>query len=235
MTSSGTTEFTLQADDIIRRSYSRLGQNTPSGFDMRQARVALNLLLQEIGSRTVLLFATERGSFETIPGSSSYILPTDAVDVQDVMCVEGDLEIPMTPYSQSDYQRLPLKNMRGRPVNYFSDRNVGTAVIRLWPVPDRVYTISFYKIRRLQDVGEYQNTLDVPVKFLPAIVSGLTWSLADEKFQAAPAEMNAAMRETERMRRDQLKQRYEEEINRVIDEDRDRASFYILPDLGRRR
>ena len=235
MTSSGTTAFTLQADDIIRRCYSRLGQNSPSGYDMRQARVALNLLLQEIGSRTVLLFATEQASFVTEIGTAAYTLPEDAVDVQDVMCIEGDLEIPMTAYSQSDYQRLPLKSMRGRPVNYFSDRNVGTAILRLWPVPDRVYQISYYKIRRIQDVGEYTNTLDVPVKFLPAIISGLTWSLADEKFQAAPAEMNAAMRETERMRRDQLKQRYEEEINRVIDEDRDRASFYILPDLGRRR
>ena len=235
MTSSGTTTFTLQVDDIIRRAYSRLGQNSPSGYDMRQARVALNLLLQEIGSRTVLLFATEQAEFATVPGTGAYTLPPDTVDVQDVMCIEGTLAIPMTAYSQSDYQRLPFKTMPGRPVNYFSDRNVADAVLRLWPVPDRVYQISYYKIRRLQDVGDYTNTLDVPVKFLPAIVSGLTWSMSDEKFQAAPAEMNASMRETERMRRAQLKQRFEEELNRVIDEDRDRASFFILPDLGRRR
>lgn len=234
MASSGTTTFNLQADDLIRRAYSRLGQNSPSGYDMRQARDALNLLLQEIGSRTVLLFATESASFNTVASVASYTLPPDTVDVQDVMCADGDLQIPMTPYSQADYQRLPIKNMPGRPVNYFSDRNVSAAVIRLWPVPDRVYSISYYKIRRIQDVGEYTNTLDVPVKFLPAIVSGLAWSMADEKFQAAPAEMNASMRETERLRRDQLKQRYEEELTRVIDEDRDRASLYILPDLGRR-
>ena len=233
MTSSGTTSFNLAIDDVIRRAYSRLGQNTPSGYDMRQARLALNLILADMGNRTVLLFATTRATLDTTIGVSDYQLPDDTVDVQDVMCGDVNLEIPMNAYGQGEYQRLPIKNMRGRPVIYFSDRNVGPVILRIWPVPDRAYTLSYYKIRRIQDVGDYTNTLDVPVKYLPAIISGLTWSLADERFQASPVEMNASMRETERMRRDQLKQRYEEEMTRVIDEDRDRGSFSILPDLGR--
>lgn len=233
MASSGTTGFNLTIDDIIRRAYSRIGQNSPSGYDMRQGRLALNLILVDIQNRSVLLFATKRDSFPTVIGTPEYTLPADTIDVQDVMCGDADLEIPLTAYGQGEYQRLPIKQMRGRPVIYFSDRNVGPAILRLWPVPDRAYTISYYKIRRLEDVGDYTNTLDIPVKYLPAVISGLVWSLADEKFQAAPIEANASMRETERMRRDQLKMRYEEELTRVIDEDRDRGSFSILPDLGR--
>jgi hypothetical protein len=113
MTSSGTTTFNMPIDDIIRRAYSRFGQTSPSGYDMRQAMTALNLILQDLAS-------------------------------------------------------------------------------------------------------------------------GLTWSIADETFKTGPIEMNASMRETERLRRDQLRQRYEEEVNRVIDEDRTRVSMFILPDLGRR-
>jgi hypothetical protein len=234
MTSSGTTTFNMPIDDIIRRAYSRFGQTSPSGYDMRQAMTALNLILQDLANRNVLLFTTERAEFTTASGAASYVLPQDTIDVQDVMSSDGYLEIPLMPFSQGEYQRLPLKTMAGRPTSYFSDRNVDNVTLMLWPVPDRAYVVSYYKIRRIQDVGDYQKTLDVPVKYLPAIISGLTWSIADETFKTGPIEMNASMRETERLRRDQLRQRYEEEVNRVIDEDRTRVSMFILPDLGRR-
>lgn len=233
MTTSGTTAFTLPIDDIIRKAYARINSPSPTGYELREARKSLDLLLQYISTRNVMLFATIQAEFQTEAGVVAYTMPADTVDVVDVVCRQDAFDLEMEPYAQADYQRLPLKNMTGRPVRYFSDRNVDGTVLRLWPVPDRVYTISYYKIRRLQDTGEYSNTLDVPVKYLPAIVSGLAYYLAGEKFNASAPEMNAAMRETERMRRQELKQNFEEELMYVIDEDRDRASYYISPDLRR--
>lgn len=233
MTSSGSTSFTLQIDDIIRKAYARINSPSPTGSDLREARKSLDLLLQYISTRNVMLFATTQAEFQTEAGVAAYTLPSDTVDVIDVVCRQDNFDLEMEPYTQADYQRLPIKSMTGRPVRYFSDRNVDNAVLRLWPVPDRVYTISYYKIRRLQDAGEYSNTLDVPVKYLPAIVSGLAYYLSSEKFNASAPEMNAAMRETERMRRGELKQIFEEELMYVVDEDRDRASYYFSPDLRR--
>src|SRR3954471_6527796 len=111
MASSGTTTFNLTVDDIIRRAYNRFGQTSPSGYKMRQGLVALNLILQDIGNRNVLLFTTGRAEFQTHQGVTGYVLPANTIDVQDVMISDGYLEIPLVPFSQGEYQRLPLKAM----------------------------------------------------------------------------------------------------------------------------
>lgn len=234
MPSSGTTDFTLRVDELIRKAWRRVGLTQPTGDDMRQARISLNLLLQELGNRAVLRGLTDLTEFQTVVGQGSYTLPAGTIDVQHVMLRQGTIETPIEPYGQGEFQRLPNKTMQGRPVYYWSDRNSDSVVLHLWPRPIMVYTVSYFRIRRIQDVGSYQNTLDMPVKYLPALTSGLAWTLACEKFAAAPAELNAAMREAERMRRDELRAQYEIEVNRVLDEDRDRASMFILPDMRRR-
>lgn len=234
MATSGTHTFNLPVDDLLRKAYNRIGVHSPTGYDMREARLSLNLLLHDIASRSVFMFATEPAFFFTTAGQKSYVLSVDTTDIQDVTCETNGIDIAMTSWSQSDYARMPNKSHSGRPVNYFTDRGRDQSLVYLWPVPDRQYKINYYKIKKPEDVNAYTETVDLPVKYLPAIVSGLAWTLSDEKFAAAPAEMNAAMRETERMRRDQLKQRFEEELNRVIDEDRERASIFIRPDFRRR-
>lgn len=234
MATSGTHTFNLPVDDLLRKAYNRVGVGSPSGYDMREARLSLNLLLHEVANRGVFMFATEASSLVTVPGQRQYVLPQGIIDIVDVTCSTNGIDVSMTPWGQSNYARLPNKNTPGRPVNYFTDRGRDSILVNLWPVPNAVYTINFYKIKTPEDVGEYTNHIDMPVKYVPAIISGLAYSIAREKFAAAPPEMNAAMREAERMRRDELKADYEEELNRVIDEDRERASIFVLPDMRRR-
>ena len=75
--------------------------------------------------------------------------------------------------------------------------------------------------RRLHDVDQYTETLDISPRFLPAIVSGLAWYLADKR----PGLVDQA-------RRGELQMRWETELERALSEDRERVSLFLIPDFG---
>ena len=69
---------------------------------------------------------------------------------------------------------------------------------------------------RLDDADNYINTMQVPFRFYPALAAGLAYYIA---LKRAPDRVQM------------LKTVYEEELTRAMDEDRDRASFRVAPDL----
>jgi hypothetical protein len=89
--------------------------------------------------------------------------------------------------------------------------------VYLYPTADKDYTFVFYRIRRIEDAGEYGNTSDVNFRFLPCLASGLAYMLS---LKYAPDRVGG------------LKQMYEEDFQRAALEDRDTASFHIVPDFG---
>jgi len=89
--------------------------------------------------------------------------------------------------------------------------------VYLYPAADKAYNLIYYRIRRIQDAGDYTNTTDVNFRFLPCMVAGLSYYLS---LKFAPERVGP------------LKQLYEEEFARAAAEDRDTASFFIVPDVG---
>jgi hypothetical protein len=73
----------------------------------------------------------------------------------------------------------------------------------------------YYGIRRIQDAGAYTNTADVNFRFLPCLIAGLSYYLA---LKVAPDRIQL------------LKQIYEENFKLIADSDRDRASYYAVPE-----
>jgi hypothetical protein len=69
-------------------------------------------------------------------------------------------------------------------------------------------------------VGDYTNTLDVPARFLPAVTTGLAFMLS-EKLPALDVPRVSL-----------FKQRYDEEVLRAIEEDEERVSLYLTPNLA---
>jgi len=73
----------------------------------------------------------------------------------------------------------------------------------------------------IQDVNDtYTQNPDIPRRYLPALISGLAFELANKN----PAKVDAA-------RRGELKSIYLEEWQFAKEEDRERASFYIQPKI----
>ena len=74
--------------------------------------------------------------------------------------------------------------------------------------------MKIYYIKRIEDAGGFTNASDVPYRFVPCMVSGLAYYLA-QKFN--PQLVNI------------LKMTYEDELNRALTEDGSSTSTFITP------
>jgi hypothetical protein len=88
----------------------------------------------------------------------------------------------------------------------------------VWPVPDNAqqYQLAYWRLRRNQDAGQGINTMDVPFRFIPAMVAGLSYHLA-MKIAGADVRLPA------------LKAQYDEAWQLASEEDREKAAVRFVP------
>jgi len=223
MATSGTTSFDLQIDDIIEEAYERCGLRTNSGNDIRSARRSLNLLFSEWGNRGVHLWKVQLNEQQLTAGVATYTVPTNVNDVLEAyisstaQAADGPAtnDIALTKIDRSAYSALPNKLATGQPSQYYVDRQIDPT-INLYVAPDAsTYTyLKFYSINRIEDAGSFTNTADVAYRFLPCMCSGLAFYLSQKR---APDRIQV------------LKQLYEDELLRALNEDGSRTSVYISP------
>lgn len=93
--------------------------------------------------------------------------------------------------------------------------------ITVWPIPDgaATYTFAYWRMRRSQDANGGVGVMDIPFRFLPALVAGLAYYLL-LKLPVAPDTM---------MRMQILKQQYDEAWQLASEEDREKASVRFVP------
>jgi hypothetical protein len=117
------------------------------------------------------------------------------------------------------FASITTKNTQGRPTQVFVQR-IAVPSITLWPVPNNsTDSFVYWRLRRIQDTGNATNTMDIPHRFVPALVAGLAFSLAMKKPDLAD-------------RVPFLKQEYMEQFALAAEEDRDRSSLWIIPAVG---
>jgi len=223
MATSGTTAFDLQIDDIIEEAYERCGMRTNSGNDIRSARRSLNLLFAEWGNRGIHLWKVQLNEQALTSGTATYTVPTDVNDVLEAYISttaaasdsSSTNDIALTKIDRSAYAALPNKLATGQPSQYYVNRQT-TPTISLYLAPDAVTytTLKYYTINRLEDAGAFTNTADVAYRFLPCMCAGLAYYLSQKK---APDRIQV------------LKQLYEDELLRALNEDGSRTSVYISP------
>ena len=216
MASSGTTSFNPSIDEVIEEAYERCGVRTNSGNDIKSARRSLNLLFSEWGNRGINLWKVKSKTETLVNGQVTYNAPSDCNDVLEaVVTVSGGNQQTLTKVSRSEYIAIPNKTATGTPSQYYVDRQL-TPTISLYLAPDTsaVTNIFYYYLARIEDVGAYTNTADMPFRFFPCMVSGLAFYLSQK---IAPDRIQA------------LKLLYEDELKRALEEDGQRTSVYISP------
>jgi hypothetical protein len=223
MATSGTTAFDLQIDDIIEEAYERCGMRTNSGNDIRSARRSLNLLFSEWGNRGVHLWKVQLNEAALVAGQATYTVASNVNDVLEAYISSTSTagntastnDISLTKIDRSAYAALPNKYATGQPSQYYVDRQTDPT-ISLYLTPDAATytTLKFYTINRIEDAGSFTNTADVAYRFLPCMCSGLAYYLAQKR---APDRIQL------------LKQLYEDELIRALNEDGSRTSVYISP------
>lgn len=218
MATSGTTTFALDVSDTIEEAFERIQLEARTGYDMNSARRSLNLLLQDLSNKQVHLWKLVLTSQALTKGTSSYTLAADIIDIQNVVLRRSSVDTTMNRLGQAEYQTRPNKTTQGRPSQYWLER-LTTPVLHVYQTPENsTDTIRFYAMERIEDITAATETIDVPSRFAPSIVSGLTYWLAVKKNpQLAP----------------NMKMIYDEDLKNAMNEDRERTSLRILPARGR--
>ena len=185
----------------------------------------------KLPSATSMAITIPTGTFtsgETLTGGTSAATTTlsAAVDLTDVQATIDILSLVVKRDSNSyaarrlsrdGYITIPNKTDTGRPSQFFLDRQI-TPNLKIWPAPENSTDILIFdRLYRIDDGDDFTNTLGVPFRFYPALAAGLAYYIA---LKRAPDRIQI------------LKPLYEEEMERAMTEDRDRASFNIVPSLS---
>jgi hypothetical protein len=223
MTTSGVANFTLDLTEIVEEAFERVGSEMRTGYDLRTARRSMNLMFADWANRGLNMFTYEQGSIPLVPGTATYNLPEDTVDLLEHVIRTGagsastQADLTITRISVSTYATIPNKLQQARPIQVWIER-LNTPRFTVWPVPDntQTYTFVYWRLRRIQNAGEGVNTMDMPFRFLPCMVAGLAYYLALK----VPGG-------TERLQ--VLKQQYDEAWQLASEEDREKAAVRFVP------
>ena len=239
-TTSGTTTFdkTFAIDEIVEEAFERIGLTNVAGYQLKSARRSLNILLQEWGNRGIHYWEIDELDLDLIEGQAEYKFfrssndgtsatstPNGVYGISDIL--EAQLrsnrtqttqsDSPMTKVDRSTYGGFSNKLSKGTPNQYFVQRFIDHVSIQIYPTPDSTNAskdMHFYYIKRIQDAGDYTNASDVPFRFVPCMVSGLAYYLA-QKYNPQLIQP--------------MKLVYEDEFARALAEDGSASSTYITP------
>ena len=232
-TTSGTTTFdkNFAIDEVIEEAYERIGLQGVWGYQLKTARRSLNILFQEWGNRGLHYWQIANNDITLVDGQAVYTMFRSTGDgTSDATAVYGvddvleasfrnsdNIDFPLTKINRSNYQALSNKSSKGVPTQYYVQRFIDKVTITLYLTPgsdEAGKKLNYYYVKRIQDVGDYTNASDVPYRFVPCMVSGLAFYLA-QKY--APDRIQA------------MKLYYEDELQRALSEDGSSSSSFITP------
>lgn len=224
MATSGTSVFNLDLSELVEEAFERCGAELRTGYDLKTARRSLNLLFADWANRGVNLWTVEQGSINLVQGTATYDLPDNTVDLLEHVIRTGagnvstQADLTITRISVSTYSSIPNKLTQARPIQVYINRQAPTPTITVWPTPDGSipYQFIYWRLRRIQDAGDGSNTMDVPFRFIPCMVSGLAYYLA-LKLPGAMERLGV------------LKDQYDIDWDFASTEDREKAAVRFVP------
>jgi|TARA_R100001129_G_scaffold186466_1_gene178321 hypothetical protein len=225
MATSSSKDFELDVADYVEEAFERCGIELRTGYDLKTANRSLNLMLAEWANRGLNQWTIAEKTVAMVKDTKTYNIDstnaTAPIDVLDVFIRETvsneTTDLPMTRLSRAEYSNIATKSTTGKPNQFFINKQI-TPTINVWPTPDKnsTYTIHMNVLTRMDDVDAATNTLDVPFRFYPCLAAGLAYYIS---LKRAPERTGL------------LKGLYEEEFERAMSTDEDRASFTIAPNV----
>lgn len=231
--------------EIAQEASERAGIDFRSGYALRTARRAMELLFIEWANRGLNLWTIDGPTvIDLAPGVYRYNLPEDTVDL-----IEHNIrtwppgngwvgpwpgwpvaaspwsgnqpsDLPLTRFTVSNYAAIPNKLAVGRP-SVISIRRAVQPYFLLWQVPPRSprYQIAYWRLKRIAPLPRGgAGVPGIPWRFVNALTAGVAFYMALKSMD--PKVMPKIQL---------LKSEYEEQFQLASDEDRDRASFQFVP------
>ena len=225
MATSNSKNFEPDVAEYIEEAFERCGLELRTGYDLKTANRSLNIMLAEWANRGLNQWTIAKKTVDMVASTSTYnvdtVNSTAPIDVLDVFVRETSgtevTDISMTRLSRAEYSNIVTKSSEGRPNQFFIDKQI-SPTISVWPTPDLSdkYTIHMNVLTRIDDADAATNTMEVPFRFYPCLAAGLAYYIS---LKRAPD------------RTSMLKSLYEEEFQRALSTDEDRASFRVSPSL----
>lgn len=131
MTTTGTSSFNLDMNDLIEESFERCGLELRTGYDFRTARRSLNLLTIEWANRGINLWTVDQGQIALVTGQAMYPIPVDTIDLMDMVIRQNNgnfanqIDINISRIAEPTYMSLPNKLAQGRPIQVWINRQSG--------------------------------------------------------------------------------------------------------------
>jgi hypothetical protein len=131
MSTSGTSTFNLDLNNLIEEAFERCGSELRTGYDLRTARRSLNLLTVEWANRGINLWTIEQGQIDLVTGQALYPIPTNTIDLLDHVVRQNNgvastqVDLNITRISESTYSTIPNKLTTGRPIQVWLNRQTG--------------------------------------------------------------------------------------------------------------
>lgn len=234
MATSGSTDFTLNRDQVISGALRKLGVlvsgGSPTTNQVTDATQALNALVKAFQADGMPLWAITNYTFTNTLAVDTYTIGVGQTlntaqplkVIQAFYTVSGQAPISMNVYNRYDYNLLPIStNVTGIPVNLYYQPLRTTGIIKLWPTPiDATTTVTIHYQRPFEDMDNATDDFDFPAYWIQALIYNLAWVLAPE-YGIAAASRGVSTQEASYWKNEALSYGTEE------------GSLYMMPDRER--
>jgi hypothetical protein len=217
MATSGTSSFNPTFDDIMQDAAGMVGGGPILAEELASARRGMDYLLTQIQNKNVLLHKIETTTVEVTAATQEVSLPASILDAHHILVRDtNDVDMAMVRLGFEQWADIADKAQTGRPTQYWFDRRLDSNTLHLWPIPDINYSVVLTIQKTTDDTLRAFNNVDVPRRFLPALLYGLAYYVGLRRMNRVPADRLML-----------LKAEYENAVREAMREDRERASTYI--------
>lgn len=201
MALSGSTDFNLTRDNLIKVSLRRVGAQSfsPTSIEYTEAGVILNSIAREWAARGIGIWKNTEVTLTLDTTSQSYTLGPNSTDTTSPAAIAKPLsifnvrrvdsngdEFPVGMKMREDYMSIVDKSETG-PVTYVyydSQRTDGTLYV--YPVSDTAEYLKFTASMPFDDFDSSTDDADFTPECYRALMYALTCDLADEPRYAVP-------------------------------------------------
>tara|TARA_R110002020_G_scaffold210874_2_gene417140 strand:- start:380 stop:1051 length:672 start_codon:yes stop_codon:yes gene_type:complete len=218
MSTSGMTSFNPNASEIAEEAFERCGLELRTGYDNETARRSMNYLVTHWANKGINLWTVSNRQLNLIADQASYSMQSDIIDILSGVIVRSNTDSNTERISREDFLNIPSKSSTGKPSQWYLERGADLPILNFFLTPENSTDIfKFDCLTRMQDLSKGTDTVQIPFRFYEAFVAGISFHLA---LKRAPDRVQV------------LKALYDESFNEAAGEDRDRATYKIIPDVS---
>jgi hypothetical protein len=163
MSTSGTSVFNLDLNNIVEEAFERCGLESRTGYDLKTARRSMNLMAIEWANRGINLWTVDQQTIVMNTGQPIYPLPVDTIDILDAVIRTqsgsqyNQVDINVSRIAEPTYLSIPNKLTTGRPIQMYVNRQTGmenaTSITLNGNINATDTTITLSTTRNLASVG----------------------------------------------------------------------------------